>query len=86
MDDFNNPYVKIAYLCKICGKEQSKKFKFDWKRHYLTHDAEGSSKPFVCNVCSKGFRQQGLLNKHLKTHARGFSELKNVKTEAYYVD
>ena len=65
-DDFDNPYVRIAYLCKICGKEQSKKFKFDWKRHYNTHGTV--PKPYSCEVCGKDFAQKGLLNKHAKTH------------------
>ena len=66
VDNFDNPYVNLAFLCKICGKEQSKKFKFDWKRHFMTHDT--GPKPFVCEVCGKDFKQQGLLNKHMKTH------------------
>ena len=65
-DEFDNPYVRIAFLCKICGKEQSKKFKFDWKRHYNTH--ESGPKPHVCDVCGKDFAQRGLLNKHMKIH------------------
>lgn len=65
-EDIDNPYVRIAYLCKICSKEQSKKFKFDWKRHYLTHTA--GPKPHVCHVCGKDFAQRGLLNKHMKNH------------------
>ena len=65
-DDFDNPYVRIAYLCKICGKEQSKKFKFDWKRHYNTHGT--TPKPHVCDVCGKSYAQKGFLNKHMKTH------------------
>ena len=70
MDNFDNPYVRIAYLCKICGKEQSRKFKFGWKRHYLTHDAS-RPKPFSCEICSKDFAQQGLLKKHMKSHENG---------------
>ena len=67
-DDFDNPYVRIAYMCKICGKEQSKKFKFDWKRHYLTHGTV--PKNIVCKICGKAYNQQGQLNKHMRTHAQ----------------
>lgn len=63
-EEFENPYVRIAYLCRICSKEQSKKFKFDWKRHYLTHNTEPKS--YVCNICGKAYNQQGPLNKHMK--------------------
>ena len=62
-------------MCRICGKEQSKKFKFDWKRHYLTHNTEPKS--FICQVCGKGFNQQGPLNKHMKTK----HQEQNMKTE-----
>lgn len=65
-DDFDNPYVRVAYLCKICGKEQSRKFKFDWKRHYLTHGTE--PKNFICKICGKAYNRQGPLNKHMKSH------------------
>lgn len=83
-DNFDNPYVRIAYMCKICGKEQSKKFKFDWKRHYLTHGTE--PKEFVCNICGKAYNQQGPLNKHMKSHydrsvQQNFLEEKRLKVE-----
>ncbi|XP_066915836.1 uncharacterized protein [Clytia hemisphaerica] len=63
-EDFENPYVRIAYLCRICSKEQSKKFKFDWKRHYLTHNTEPKS--HVCHLCGKAYNQLGHLNKHMR--------------------
>lgn len=84
-DDFDNPYVRIAYLCRICSKEQSKKFKFDWKRHYLTHSTQ--PKNFVCKICQKAYSQQGLLNKHMKKHQNQGSDddciIQEIKSELY---
>ena len=74
-DDFDNPYVRLAYMCRICGKEQSKKFKFDWKRHYLTHNT--TPKDFICEICGKGFNQKGPLNKHMRSK----HQQTDVKTE-----
>ena len=67
IEHFDNPYVKICLLCKICNKEQSLKFPATWKRHYLTHGTD-DDKPHCCSVCGKRFVQAGNLNKHMVTH------------------
>jgi len=36
------------------------------KRHLLIHE---NAKPFVCNVCSKGFRQKAALTAHERVHS-----------------
>ncbi|XP_065644063.1 transcription factor ovo-like homolog lin-48 isoform X2 [Hydra vulgaris] len=80
VDSFDNPYVRIAYLCRVCGKEQSQKFKFDWKRHFLTHQT--GSKAFQCEICGKSFAQNGLLQKHMKRHQSQLSiKQSDLKTE-----
>jgi len=67
LESFSNPYVKIIVCCKICNKEQSLKFRFTWKRHYLTH-ASPEGKPFKCTFCEKTFSRSDGFKLHLKRH------------------
>lgn len=72
LENFDNPYVKVAAVCKICNKEQSFKVVSNWKRHYLTHSDE---KPHKCPHCDRAFVQSDKLRNHLKSkHGIGMEE------------
>jgi len=75
LEKFENPYVKIIIACKLCGKEQSLKYQFTWKRHYLTHT---ESKPFECEICKKSFIQQFQLKRHMKQHEKKLNKQTDV--------
>lgn len=75
IENFNNPYVKLLVVCKICNKEQSLKFAFTWKRHYLTHTASGE-KPFKCLICGNAYKTKDGLRNHKKKHDQ--SEVTNL--------
>lgn len=64
IESFDNPYVKIVVVCKICNKEQSLKIAGSWKQHYFTHTDQ---KPHTCPHCSKGFLRPVLLRNHIKS-------------------
>ena len=64
IENFNNPYVKLIIVCKVCNKEASK-FQRNWKAHYLTH-AGNEEKPHKCSICNHGFVMPGPLRKHLE--------------------
>ena len=76
LENFQNPYVKIIIVCKICSKEQNLKRSDDWKRHYLTH-AKDSEKPHKCHLCSKAFVAASQLSKHIHTHQKACLKLEN---------
>lgn len=78
---FDNPYVRIIVVCKVCNKEQSLKFQGLWKRHYLVHADE---KPLKCDYCTKTFVQACNLKKHLQTHNKMEEQVKGVKMEPNY--
>ncbi|XP_066915821.1 zinc finger protein sens-like isoform X7 [Clytia hemisphaerica] len=67
IENFDNPYVKIILVCKVCNKEQSLKFAHNWKTHYLQHVSE-DERPHKCNICNKGFITAPQLKKHMKQH------------------
>ena len=66
LEQFNNPYVKVCVLCKVCNKEQSLKYTHTWKRHFLTHSSE-DARPHRCTSCGKTFVQSGNLKKHFQS-------------------
>lgn len=74
LEAFDNPYVKISVVCKICSKEQSLKYQATWKRHYLTHVDD---KPYKCDYCKKSFIQQMQLRKHIDTHIKKAQKIEN---------
>ncbi|XP_057301116.1 uncharacterized protein LOC130635704 isoform X1 [Hydractinia symbiolongicarpus] len=79
IEKFDNPYVKIILVCKVCNKEQSLKFSHNWKTHYLSH-ASNEEKPHKCSQCTKAFITAPQLKKHfLKQH-----EKKQLKQEMQY--
>lgn len=77
LESFENPYVKIALQCKVCGKEQSLKYQHTWKRHFLTH-ASDEEKPFSCTLCPKSFIRSSQLRNH---EARQHSTTHSVKNK-----
>ena len=64
LENFDNPYVKIIIVCKICNKEQSLKFAGNWRQHYMTHSAK---KPFSCPHCPKTFIRGDQMRKHVQS-------------------
>lgn len=82
IENFENPYVKIILVCKICNKEQSLKLARNWKRHYLSH-ATNEEKPHQCPYCPKAFITLTQKNKHLRTHEKAAMQQnqQNVKQE-----
>lgn len=67
IESFNNPYVKIVLVCKMCSKEQNIKRSDTWKLHYLTHVPD-EEKPYFCASCKKGFIEKRHYDKHMKQH------------------
>ena len=51
------------------------KFAFTWKRHYLTHTANGE-KPFKCLICGNAYKTKDGLRNHKKKHDQ--SEVTNL--------
>ncbi|XP_057301121.1 uncharacterized protein LOC130635704 isoform X4 [Hydractinia symbiolongicarpus] len=62
LENFDNPYVKVIIVCKICNKEASK-FARNWKPHYLTH-VSNEEKPHKCAYCNMGFVSLNSLRNH----------------------
>merc|ERR1719458_1597169 len=50
--------------CPVCGLLINSK-RFNFKQHLKIHTGE---KPFVCQVCSRAFRQKAHMVKHVTTH------------------
>ena len=70
VESFENPYVKIILVCKICNKEMNMKRTDTWKVHYFTH-VSNENKPYKCPHCDQGFVQPAPLNKHIqKKHGK----------------
>ncbi|XP_066915831.1 zinc finger protein sens-like isoform X17 [Clytia hemisphaerica] len=80
LETFDNPFVKVSVICKVCSKEQSLKYQHTWKRHFLTH-ASDTEKPHKCHICPKSFIRVAQLRTHLaKAHSIG-TELLGKKEE-----
>lgn len=69
VESFENPYVKIVLVCKICNKEMNLKRTDTWKVHYYTH-VSNENKPYKCPHCDQGFVQPAPLNKHIEKKHR----------------
>ena len=63
--NWNDPYCKIAFMCRICNKEQNIKYRGNWKAHFNTHS---DIKPFNCDLCGKSFAQKIHLQRHNKSN------------------
>jgi len=76
LDNFNihmNDHWSDDKCCPVCGLLINSK-RFNFKQHLKIHTGE---KPFVCQVCSRAFRQKAHMVKHVTTHRsepRGVSE------------
>ena len=64
IDTWENPYVDLVFVCKICRKTQP--HRCNWKRHFLSH----SEQSFTCDICGKEFKNKYSHNKHVKTHVK----------------
>ncbi len=70
LDNFNihmNDHWSDDKCCPVCGLLINSK-RFNFKQHLKIHTGE---KPFVCQVCSRSFRQKAHMVKHLTTHRTG---------------
>jgi hypothetical protein len=67
LDSFNvhmNDHWSDDKSCPVCGLLINSK-RFNFKQHLKIHTGE---KPFVCQVCSRAFRQKAHMVKHVTTH------------------
>jgi len=67
LDNFNihmNDHWSDDKCCPVCGLLINSK-RFNFKQHLKIHTGE---KPFVCQVCSRAFRQKAHMVKHVTTH------------------
>ena len=84
IENFNNPYIKLIAVCKVCNKEQSLKFPSNWRTHYFTH-AGDEEKPYQCEICKKGFITLTSYNAHMKKqHSAKQAQHANMKTEGSF--
>ena len=59
-----NKYVRLAFLCRICGKEQKSSLTGNWRNHFqLTHSV---SQPITCDLCHVKLKSKHSLNEHKK--------------------
>ena len=58
-----NRYVRMAFLCRLCGKEQQPQHTGNWRNHQLSHRAH---RPFLCKTCAKTFKSKYDLKRHMK--------------------
>lgn len=68
IEAWNNPYVELQFLCRICQKPQLYKYRRNWRRHYESHSDE---KQYVCDICGTGYKANYLLKNHIaKQHPK----------------
>ena len=82
LDEFDNPYVDIVLVCKICRKEQTSRNASVWKSHYLTHVPD-SDKPLKCSICQAGFVQNTAFKKHMQRHEKEQQTLPKIKEDYF---
>ena len=59
-----NKYVRLAFLCRICGKEQKSSLTGNWRNHFqVTHSV---SQPITCDICHIMLKSKHSLNEHKK--------------------
>ena len=58
--------AKILLLCRYCDAEFPDALSLD--AHLETHDEGRDDRPFPCSKCNKRFKQNGLLQRHMKVH------------------
>ncbi|XP_023333916.1 putative uncharacterized zinc finger protein 814 [Eurytemora carolleeae] len=67
LENFNihmNDHWSDDKCCPVCGLLINSK-RFNFKQHLKIHTGE---KPFVCQICSRAFRQKAHMVKHVTTH------------------
>ena len=61
-----NQYVRLVFLCRICGKEQKSTVTGNWRNHFqVTHSAND---PLKCDLCGAPVKSKHALNEHKKIH------------------
>ena len=56
-------YVRLAFSCRICHKEQQASHTGNWRNHYNSHH---DNRPHACKKCNKIFKSKSTLTQHLK--------------------
>ena len=79
IDSWSNPYVDLAFICKICRKTQQ--HRCNWKRHYLSHSDVRS---YNCNLCDKQFKTNDTLKRHMTSHNNTMEELNFEDTKSFF--
>ena len=64
-------HMDKKFPCDICGKLLSSRPRL--LAHKMIHTGE---KPYSCEQCGNGYRNNDNLNQHLKTHQEGFKNPK----------
>ena len=65
LEQWQNPYVKLIIVCRLCNKEQKTMNTTVWRAHFLTHS---DVKPYNCEICHKGFVQTTAYKNHMKNN------------------
>lgn len=81
LENFDNPFVKVIVVCKICNKEQSLKHTHHWKLHHQIHSNE---KPYKCPHCPSAFKRSDYLRSHVQgKHSHEVQTKQQVKQEPF---